>query len=124
MPAARVATNAMNGNMWDDFASDELREPAVDRRDPFYNPYRRESDRTATGSFLFAAPQDVRGVRPRGGGGPGFYRVPTLVSIWATAPFLHNNSLGKFQRRSDTSRAGSRPSTTRIRKLLWKERAE
>ena len=23
-----------------------------------------------------------------------FYRTPTLVSIWATAPYLHNNSLG------------------------------
>ena len=28
------------------------------------------------------------------GGGPGYYRVPTLISIWATAPFLHNNALG------------------------------
>ncbi|HSQ57289.1 MAG TPA: hypothetical protein VLM40_16325, partial [Gemmata sp.] len=30
------------------------------------------------------------------GGGPGYYRVPTLISIWATAPFLHNNALGTF----------------------------
>ena len=25
-----------------------------------------------------------------------FYRTPTLVSIWATAPYLHNNSVGTY----------------------------
>ena len=25
-----------------------------------------------------------------------YYRTPTLVSIWATAPYLHNNSVGKY----------------------------
>ena len=25
-----------------------------------------------------------------------FYRTPTLVSIWATAPYLHNNSVGLY----------------------------
>lgn len=29
-------------------------------------------------------------------GGPGFYRDVPLLSIWATAPFLHNNRLGEF----------------------------
>ena len=28
--------------------------------------------------------------------GPGYYRVPSLVSLWSSAPFLHNNMLGKF----------------------------
>ena len=27
---------------------------------------------------------------------PGYYRVPSLVSVWSSAPFLHNNMLGKF----------------------------
>jgi hypothetical protein len=26
----------------------------------------------------------------------GYYRTPTLINIWATAPFLHNNMLGTF----------------------------
>ena len=29
-------------------------------------------------------------------GGRGYYRTASLVSIWATAPFLHNNSVGTF----------------------------
>jgi hypothetical protein len=28
-------------------------------------------------------------------GGPGFYRDMPLVGIWATAPFFHNNRLGR-----------------------------
>src|SRR5258707_376654 len=33
-----------------------------------------------------------------------FYRTPTLVSIWATAPYLHNNSVGLYN--GDPSVAG------------------
>src|SRR5207248_10360185 len=33
-----------------------------------------------------------------------FYRTPTLVSIWATAPYLHNNSVGLYN--GDPSLAG------------------
>ena len=55
---------------------------------------------------------------PAGGGGPGFYRVPSLVSIWATAPFLHNNSLGLFN--NDPSVDGRLDAfDDAIRKLLW-----
>ncbi|MBV9494736.1 MAG: hypothetical protein JOZ54_10860, partial [Acidobacteria bacterium] len=28
-------------------------------------------------------------------GGRGYYRPPSLISIWASAPFFHNNALGK-----------------------------
>lgn len=37
-------------------------------------------------------------------GGPGFYRDVPLLGIWATAPFLHNNRLGKYN--GDPSVAG------------------
>ena len=30
------------------------------------------------------------------GGGRGYYRTASLTSIWATAPYLHNNSVGIF----------------------------
>jgi hypothetical protein len=30
------------------------------------------------------------------GGGRGYYRTPTLVSMWATAPYFHNNALGDY----------------------------
>jgi len=28
------------------------------------------------------------------GNGPGYYRPPSLISLWTSAPFLHNNSVG------------------------------
>ena len=37
-----------------------------------------------------------------------FYRTPTLVSIWATAPYLHNNSVGIVQRRPVSGRPHGR----------------
>ncbi len=37
-------------------------------------------------------------------GGPGFYRDVPLLSVWATAPFLHNNRLGLYN--GDPSVAG------------------
>ena len=39
------------------------------------------------------------------GGGRGFTRVPSLVSVWSTAPFLLNNRLGPFSERSVGRRA-------------------
>jgi hypothetical protein len=29
-------------------------------------------------------------------GGRGYYRTPSLISVWATAPYLHNNSVGDY----------------------------
>ncbi len=58
---------------------------------------------------------------PQGGGGVGFYRVPTLVSIWSTAPLLHNNSLGTFN--NDPSIDGRLDAfDDAMRKLLWPEK--
>jgi hypothetical protein len=86
-----MATNAMNGHMWEDFASDSYRSMPSVGAISFFNPYKGEHG----GQDTFYPRHAVRGA-PASGGGPGFYRVPTLVSIWATAPFLHNNSLGLF----------------------------
>ena len=60
---------------------------------------------------------------PTPGGGRGYQRVPSLVSIWATAPFLHNNEIGTFT--GDPSVAGRmRAFDDGIRKLLWPRDAE
>jgi len=49
------------------------------------------------------------------------YRTPPLVSIWATAPYLHNNSLGIYS--ADPSLAGRMAMyEDGITKLLWPER--
>ena len=112
-----MATNAMNGNMWEDFASDSYRHLPSVGFIPFFNPYLGEHG----GNDRFQPAHAARGGAPARGGGPGFYRVPTLVSIWTTAPLLHNNSLGTFT--NDPSIDGRLNAfDDGIRKLLWPER--
>lgn len=74
-----LATNAIAGNMWEDFSSQTYKDLPSAGPIEVYNPF---SDRTD--SFLAPA------------GGRGYYRPASLVGIWATAPYLHNNSLGLF----------------------------
>ncbi|MCE9567849.1 MAG: hypothetical protein K8U57_38105 [Planctomycetes bacterium] len=102
--ARAAATNALHGNVWEDFASETFKELApvgpIQYRDPF------------SGAQKTYSPP---------GGGPGYYRVPTLISIWATAPFLHNNALGTFN--NDPSVKGRLESfDDSISRLLWPER--
>jgi hypothetical protein len=35
-------------------------------------------------------------------GGPGYYRTPTLISVWTRAPFFHNRSLGEVDPTTNT----------------------
>ena len=52
---------------------------------------------------------------------PGYYRVPSLVSVWSSAPLLHNNMLGKFT--GDPSVAGRMDAfNDAVEKLLWPEK--
>jgi len=54
------------------------------------------------------------------GGGRGYYRPPSLVSLWSAAPFLHNNAVGKHvhgvsvYERMEAFNSG-------ITKMLWPE---
>ncbi len=55
------------------------------------------------------------------GGGRGYYRTASLTSIWATAPYLHNNSVGVFVK--DPSVQGRMTAfNDAIVKMLWPER--
>jgi hypothetical protein len=55
------------------------------------------------------------------GGGPGYYRTTSLISCWSSAPFLHNNALGKFT--GDPSVAGRMEAfNDAAEKLLWPEK--
>jgi len=111
-----MATNAMNGHMWENFASESYRSMPSVGGIAFFNPYKGEH-----GEDDEFYPRHAVSGAPQGGGGPGFYRVPTLVSIWATAPFLHNNSLGLFN--NDPSVNGRLDSfDDSIRKLLSPEK--
>ena len=112
-----MATNAMTGHMWEDFSSNSYRNLPSPGLISYFNPYAGENGEFATFTPRHKTPP---GAAP-GGGGPGYYRVPTLVSIWTTAPFLHNNSLGLFN--NDPTVDGRLLAfDDSIRKLLWPER--
>src|SRR5207245_11270723 len=52
---------------------------------------------------------------------PGYYRTPSLVSVWSSAPLFHNNMLGKFT--GDPSVAGRMDAfNDAVEKLLWPEK--
>ena len=135
--ARALATNALTNNLWEDFSSESFRRmPSVGAID-FFNPYPWNDDKQRArvfgknfpspfikhgdGQFTFTPRHKVADGVPPGGGGPGFYRVPSLISIWATAPLLHNNSLGLFN--NDPSVDGRLAAfDDAIRKLLWPEK--
>ena len=105
--ARAFATNAKAGHVWDNFSSQTYKELSPVDELEFFNPF----DETHPIKF-----------RPKEKNvGPGYYRTPSLVSIWSSAPFLHNNMLGKFT--GDPSVAGRMDAfNAAIEKLLWPEK--
>jgi hypothetical protein len=98
-----LATNAIRGNIWDNFSSSTYK------------------DLPSVGTITVQDPADgKRWQFPMPGGGRGFTRVPSLVSVWSTAPFLLNNRLGTFY--SDPSVATRMKGFDEsIHQLLWPE---
>jgi hypothetical protein len=78
-------------------------------------------DRDATGKVVelynpLTAAYDIKFEGPR-----SLYRTQTLVSIWATAPYLHSNSVGTYT--GDPTIAGRMIAfQDGMTKLLWPER--
>ena len=104
-----TATNALRGEVWDNFSSDDYKElpPVGPLRyfDPFSGATPDDYGDNASYSPL--------------GGGRGYYRPASLISLWATAPYLHNNTLGLYNH--DPSVAGRLAAyQDGIEKLLWK----
>lgn len=74
-----LATNALKDNIWDNFSSQSYKNlPAVGTVN-VQHPY-------SAAISQFDMP----------GGGRGYTRPASLVSLWSTAPFLLNNTLGRF----------------------------
>ncbi|MEO8187375.1 MAG: hypothetical protein ABI580_08455 [Burkholderiaceae bacterium] len=100
------ATNALAGDIWDNFSSQSYKQlPSVGTitlSDPF------------TGAPMpYAMPA----------GGRGYTRVPSLISIWSTAPFLLNNTVGSFE--SDPSvESRMKVFDASIEQMLWRQRRE
>ena len=74
-----LASNALAGNIWDNFSSQTYKQlPSV-------------------GTVTLSDPFTGENVAyPMPAGGRGYTRVPSLISLWSTAPFLLNNSVGPF----------------------------
>jgi len=82
--ARALHTNHMKGHIWSDaYASQSYDERKFPGKISVKNPYAKEAEHE---TFEFQGPD----------GGPGYYRTPTLISIWARAPFLHNKALGTY----------------------------
>jgi mono/diheme cytochrome c family protein len=77
--ARSLASNGLAGHMWQDFSSEDYKALPSVGKVQIWNPFTRKTED-------FTMP----------GGGRGYYRPASLVSMWATAPFLHNNSVGLF----------------------------
>ena len=101
-----LATNALGGNIWDNFSSQTYKNLPSAGKMTFYNPI--------DGSpFEYELPA----------GGRGYTRVPSLTSLWSTAPFLLNNSVGKFNwEPSVESRMDA--FNDAIEKMLWPEKRD
>lgn len=73
-----VASNALRDQIWDNFSSEDYKTlPPVGAIDVWY-PFEQKSK-----------PWTVPGE------GRGYYRPTSLVSLWSSAPFFHNNALGE-----------------------------
>ncbi|MBK8097255.1 MAG: hypothetical protein IPK26_09110 [Planctomycetes bacterium] len=96
-----AATNATKGHIWANFSSATYKQRESVGTISVFNPYTNAQE-----PFTLPA------------GGPGYYRTPSLVALWSSAPFLHNNALGLYN--GDPSVAGRMAAfTDACEKLLW-----
>lgn len=99
-----LATNAIANNIWDNYSSQSYKDLPSVGSITWYDPY--------TG-----APHQY--VMPAGG--RGYTRVPSLIALWSTAPYLLNNSVGPFDQ-SPSVDARMRVFQASIEQMLWPER--
>ena len=101
-----LATNAIGGNIWDNFSSQSYKDLPSVGQITWYHPVTGEP-------HTYTMPA----------GGRGYTRPPSLVSLWSTAPFLLNNTVGPFE--GDPSVATRMHSfQASIEQMLWPERRQ
>jgi hypothetical protein len=101
-----LATNAIRDNIWDNFSSETYKQLPTVGEITVYHP-------------ITGAPYKY----PMPAGGRGYTRPASLLSVWSTAPFLLNNSVGHFES-SPSVEARMRSFQDSIEKLLWPELRE
>ena len=101
-----LATNALAGNIWDNFSSQSYKDLPSVGEITWYDPVSGEPRQ-------YTMPA----------GGRGYTRPPSLISLWSTAPYLLNNSVGVFD--VDPSVDGRmRSFNASIEQMLWPEKRE
>ena len=101
-----LATNAIRGNIWDNFSSETYKNLPSVGQIQVYDPITG-----APTTYMMPA------------GGRGYTRPASLISAWSTAPFLLNNSVGKFDP-SPSVEARMRVFQDSIEKMLWPEKRD
>ncbi len=101
-----LATNAIGGNIWDNFSSQSYKELPSVGKITVHHPITGDE-------WQYEMPA----------GGRGYTRPASLISLWSTAPFLLNNSVGRFDP-SPSVAARMRSFQDSIEQMLWPERRE
>ncbi|HVJ44216.1 MAG TPA: hypothetical protein VM639_22120 [Dongiaceae bacterium] len=101
-----LATNAIAGNIWDNFSSQSYKDLPSVGQVTIYDPFTGE-----TMPYQMAA------------GGRGYTRPPSLISVWSTAPFLLNNSVGPFSQDPSVD-SRMRVFQASIEQMLWPEKRD
>jgi hypothetical protein len=101
-----LATNAIANNIWDNFSSQTYKDLPSVGKITYYDP-------------LTGEPRDYQ----MPAGGRGYTRPASLISLWSTAPFLLNNSVGKFEW-SPSVDARMSSFQNSIEQMLWPEKRD
>ncbi|WP_370467996.1 hypothetical protein [Nitrospira sp. KM1] len=101
-----LATNAIENNIWDNFSSRSYKDLPSVGTITVHHPITGEAR-----SYQMPA------------GGRGYTRVTSLVSLWSTAPYLLNNSVGRFNP-SPSVDARMTSFQSSIEQMLWPEKRD
>jgi hypothetical protein len=99
-----VASNAIRGHVWDNFSSETYKTLPKVGSIQVWDPFTGKDKPW-----------------PVPGDGRGYYRPPSLIAIWATAPFLHNNALGKHVHAVDVD-SRMEAFNDAVEKMFWSEK--
>jgi hypothetical protein len=101
-----LGSNAIAGNIWDNFSSKTYKEMPSVGEITVHSPFTGEPRQ-------YQMPA----------GGRGYIRPASLISLWSTAPFLQNNALGEF---NWTGKLPDRMDSFQksIEPLLWPDKRE
>jgi hypothetical protein len=101
-----LATNAIVANIWDNFSSQSYKDLPSVGTITVHHPITGEPRE-------YEMPADGR----------GYTRPPSLISLWSTAPYLLNNSVGEFDP-SPSLEARMRSFQSGIEQMLWPEKRD